>query len=99
MDDADTTTVGVRELKTLLGAYLSLVRRGARLIVTDRGRPIAQLCPLRGQSDESEAILREMILLGEVTCTSTEELVSFEPLAVKGKPISETIIDEREDRV
>jgi prevent-host-death family protein len=39
------TTVGVRELKNRLSEYLRLVRAGERVIVTDRGRPIAELRP------------------------------------------------------
>jgi prevent-host-death family protein len=99
MDDANTTTVGVRELKTRLGTYLRLVRQGSRLIVTDRGRPVAQLCPLDRDADDLEALLHEMTLVGEATRASTEELTPFEPLSIRGKPISETISDGREDRV
>ncbi len=99
MNDTNTTTVGVRELKTRIGTYLRLVRRGTRLIVTDRGRPIAQLCPLRGEGDDPEAVLQEMMLLGEVSRTSKEALSSFTPLPIKGSPISETIVDDREDRL
>jgi len=35
--------VGARELKTRLGTYLRQVRRGATLVVTERGEPVAEL--------------------------------------------------------
>jgi hypothetical protein len=36
-------TVGIRDLKRNLSAYLREVRRGARLFVTDRGQIIAEV--------------------------------------------------------
>jgi prevent-host-death family protein len=37
--------VGVRELKSRLSEYLRSVREGERVIVTDRGEPVAALVP------------------------------------------------------
>ncbi len=43
--------VGVRELKAKLSEHLHKVSTtGQRIVVTDRGRPVAQLVPLDGQS-------------------------------------------------
>lgn len=41
MDD----TVGIRELRQDLSRYLRRVRAGERLVVTERGRPLAVLAP------------------------------------------------------
>ncbi len=38
--------VGVREFRDGLSRYLTRVRRGERLTVTDHGRPIAEVTPL-----------------------------------------------------
>ena len=35
--------VGIRELKRQLSKYISLVREGETVIVTDRGKPVARL--------------------------------------------------------
>lgn len=44
----------ISELKARLSAYLDLVRQGDDVIVTDRGRVIARLTPVRGDLlDES----------------------------------------------
>ena len=40
-------TVGVRELKNRLSHHLKRVRAGARLTVTERGKPIATLAPVQ----------------------------------------------------
>ncbi len=42
--------VGVRELKAKLSEYIGRAAAGEVVIVTDRGRPVAQLTPLAGSS-------------------------------------------------
>ncbi len=37
--------LGVRKLRDGLTRYLARVRRGARIVITDRGRPVAWLLP------------------------------------------------------
>jgi len=44
-------SVGVRELKSGLSRYLKRVRAGARVTVTERGRPIATLAPISVPAD------------------------------------------------
>ncbi len=94
------TQVGSRELKTRLGTYLRHVRAGATIIVTDRGRPVAELRPLSGSEGDVEARLQELVLAGVLSGEVAERpsLTPFEPIRVSGKPLSDTIRDEREDR-
>lgn len=40
--------IGVRELRQHASRYLARVARGETLEVTDRGRPVAMLIPVRG---------------------------------------------------
>ena len=92
-------TVGIRELKTRLGTYLRLVREGATLIVTDRGRPIAELRPLSPSAGKDlDAVMKDMIALGVVSLPSNEPLLPFDPVSVRGTALSRTVIDDREDR-
>jgi prevent-host-death family protein len=87
--------VAVRALKNGLSAYLRRVRRGERLIVTDRGRPIAEVRPLgheRLTPDERLARLEEA---GEVTRPSGRRLGDLRPIRVRGRPVSESLIEDR----
>ena len=43
-------TIGVRELRQHASRYLALVARGESVEVTDRGRPVAMLVPVRGEA-------------------------------------------------
>ena len=41
-------TASISELKAKLSAFLDVVRQGNEVLVTDRGRPIARLAPVKG---------------------------------------------------
>lgn len=45
-------TVSITELKARLSAYLRQVKAGGRIVVTDRGRPVAVLGPVERASDQ-----------------------------------------------
>jgi prevent-host-death family protein len=91
-------SVGSRELKTRLGAYLRKVRRGATLLVTDRGEPVAELRPLDDGAARLDPGLAALEALGVVTRNPTARLAPFRPLRSTGRSASEAVIDGREDR-
>lgn len=91
-------SVGARELKTRLGRYLRRVRRGARLVVTDRGEPIAELRPLETDAAGNDAGLAALETLGILTRQRKSRLAPFRPLRASGRPVSDAIREGREDR-
>ena len=93
------TTVGSRELKTHLGRYLRLVRDGAKIVVTDRGRPVAELVPISPERRATDERLRELEALGVVSCGDRSPLLPFESVQQSADAgLSEAIIESREDR-
>lgn len=96
---AKTLHVGSRELKTRLGAYLRQVRAGQTLIVTDRGEPVAELRPLPKKKETEAETWARLVREGKVAPFEDRPLAPFTPIKIKGKPLSETIIEDREDRV
>ena len=92
-------TVGARELKTRLGAYIDEVRRGATLIVTDRGKPVAELRPVSGGRRERAARLDTLCALGVLRRESRSPLAPFRPLRMTGPGLSATVVEDRRDRV
>jgi len=93
--------VGSRELKTRLGTYLEQVKRGATIVVTERGQPIAELRPIAESEDELEAAFRRMEAEGLLTRpTKKGPLAPFKPIKLRpGTPsIAEAIAEDREDR-
>lgn len=66
--------VGVRQLKQQLSHYLDRAESGETVIVTDRGRPKAQLVPIAGR-----ARVEEGIAMGWVAPPSGAALEPIEP--------------------
>lgn len=90
--------VGVRELKNRLTYYLGLTKEGNRIVVTDRGTPIAVLHSI--DKIEKNAGFEEKLALlarqGKIRLPKKRtELTSFRPAKIKGKPVSETVVEER----
>jgi len=97
-NDHMAKTIGAREFKTRLGTYLRRVQRGATLVVTERGRPVAEVRPVARMEDE-DARLGELVALGVLTRATATPLRSFKPVRVKGRRVSEVLLEDREDRV
>ena len=76
----------------------SIVRAGHEVILTERGQPIAVIKPIKDER-ESGAALKRMADEGLVTLpTRKGPLPRFEPVPISGTPLSQTIIDDRDDR-
>jgi len=91
--------VGARELKTRLGQYLRAVRAGATVIVTERGEPVAELRPITRAAGAIGARLEMLAASGLVTKGSGGRLRPFAPIASRGRAISETIAEQRDERI
>jgi prevent-host-death family protein len=89
--------VGARELKTRLGTYLQRVREGRTLVVTDRGEPIAELRPLSGDGSVP-AVLLKLSAKGTITLPTRASLDPFRAIRSRAKPLSEAVLEDREDR-
>jgi prevent-host-death family protein len=93
----DSRTVGSRELKTRLGAHLKRVRAGRRLIVTDRGEPVAELRPI----EDATGLGRELATLaaeGVVTLPAAGQMRPFKAIRHRGRPLSDAVVEDREPR-
>ncbi len=93
-------TVGARELKNRLGSYLRQVRNGATLVVTDRGRPVAELRPVTPVAGSEAAALASLAAEGLVAPPTSRSLVrAYQPLEIEGESLSEAIIADRRERL
>lgn len=87
------TAVGVRVLKNQLSRYLKRVQAGERLLVTDRGRPVAVLSPFSATEPDRriEAMLRE----GEARWGGGKPQGSRRPPRLKGPSVARAVIEGR----
>ena len=92
------SAVGSRELKTRLGTYLRRVQQGETLVITERGRPIAELKPISVETSGDQRKIDELVALGMLTRQSGEPLERVKPVRLRGKPLSASILEDRKDR-
>lgn len=87
-------SVGVAELRQNLSVYLRRVKKGERLVVTDRNRPVAEL----GPAPTTGPALDRLIAEGRVVAPTRSGLPG--PLELKGDPraLSQALDDIRGER-
>lgn len=83
-------SIGIRELKQNASEVVARVARGKHLIVTDRGRPVAQLIPLQ------KSRIDDLIESGQLI-PATARLVDLPSpeCGPKGASLAQEIIDDR----
>jgi prevent-host-death family protein len=89
--------VGARELKVRLGRYLRRVRQGQRLVVTDRGEPVAELRPIGGSAG-FDSVLAALEARGVIARPSRKKLTAFRPIESRGGALSTAVGADRDDR-
>jgi prevent-host-death family protein len=90
--------LGLREANQHFSKAIKAVRAGKEVVLTERGQPIAVIKPIKDERD-SEAALKRMADEGLITLpTRKRPLPRFEPVPISGRPLSQTIIDDRDDR-
>jgi prevent-host-death family protein len=79
---------------------IKAVRQGKEVFLTDRGKPFAVIKPLEPAKDE-EAIIRRLEaegILRAATKPGPMPTPKWKPMRIKGKPMSDTISEERDER-
>ena len=91
--------VGARDLKNRLGSYLRAVREGTRIIVTERGKPVAELQAIAPAASVLDERLQQMAVEGLVTLPKVPRLPLRQPLRIASVTLSDAIIEDRQDRL
>lgn len=89
-------TVGVRELRSNLRAYLQRIRAGEEVIVTDRGEPVARLTPVEPGETTRQRLIEEGLLTPARRPKTPIDLESL-PRMRSGK-LSDIVIEQRGSR-
>jgi prevent-host-death family protein len=85
--------VGVKALKDRLSEYLRRAQRGERIVITDRGTPLAVLLPF----DETAEVrlARELTASGAASWGGGKPRGSRRPAVVRGKLASDVVLEDR----
>jgi prevent-host-death family protein len=79
LEDAPVVvSVGVRDLRDNLSRYLELVRAGTNISITDHGRPIAAIVPMRFSAHALDLAARGLVTLPTLPMGRAEDFPKFE---------------------
>jgi prevent-host-death family protein len=93
--------LGLREANQQFSKAIKAVRAGKEVVLTERGQPIAVIKPIKND-DAPEAALQAMADEGLIRLAARKGPMPaprWRPVKVKGQPLSQTVIDDREDRI
>lgn len=83
-------SVGIRELKERLSSYVLKVKHGETIVVTDHGKEVAILGPISAE----RAVAMQLIKEGKAKWDGGKPR-GYTDVKVKGKPISDTVLEDR----
>lgn len=91
-----TVTTGIRNLKNNLSRYVSSVKEGTVVLITEHGRPVARIVPNAAKQVSLQDRLAPLVAKGLVELPEHDlnKKVST-PLSLKGKPLSHYVIEDR----
>lgn len=88
--------VGLREANQRFSSLIRAVRAGREVVLTDRGKPVAILKPVRSDEDV-EAALRRLEASGLVRLPPRYgSLPPWKPRKIRGAALSATLREERD---
>ena len=92
--------MGLREANQSFSKAMKAVKQGKEVVLTERGKPIAVIKPLEPKEDQ-EAVIRRLEaegMLRPALKRGPMPVPSWKPVRMKGKPLSQTISEERDER-
>lgn len=87
------SSVGIRDLKNKLSSYLKKVKEGEIISVTERGKTIAYITPVKANKEYEE--ITSLVEKGKGTWKVGKPRGSEHPVKISGKSISRIVIEDR----
>jgi prevent-host-death family protein len=90
--------MGLREANQRFSKAIKAVKQGKEVVLTERGKPIAVIKPIDNKQDQN-TIIRQLEAEGLLRAASKRGPLpkpNWKPIRIKGKPISQTISEERD---
>lgn len=90
--------IGLREANQRFSRLMKAVRGGREVLLTERGRPLAVVRPIRA-GDETESAIQRLESAGLLRpAAKRANLPTWTPRMVKGGPVANTLRHERDER-
>jgi prevent-host-death family protein len=90
--------IGLREANQQFSRLMKAVRGGREVLLTERGKPLAVMRPIRA-GNEAESTIQRLEAAGLLRPASKRtSLPAWKPRVVRGAPLSRGLRQERDDR-
>lgn len=90
--------MGLRVANQQFSRLMKAVRGGKEVLLTERGKPLAVVMPIR-RGDETESTIQRLEAAGLLRPASRRaSLPVWTPRTVRGVPLSKTVRHERDER-
>lgn len=92
--------LGLRAANQQFSKVIKAVRAGRQVVLTDRGQPMAVITPI-ASDNATDLALRAMAAEGLIRPAARKgpmPATRWRPVKVTGAPLSQTVIDDRDDR-
>lgn len=86
-------TAGIRDLKNRLSFYLREVKKGEKILVTERDRVIATILPV--QRGEEDTKLLSLVKEGFASWKGGKPTGSHRPVKIEGQTVSDIVLEDR----
>ena len=88
--------IGLREANQQFSKIVKAVKAGREVILTERGKPIAVVRPIR-EAPTIEGALKQLEMMGLLRpALKRTPMPPFKPIRLKGPPLSKTLREERD---
>lgn len=84
---------GIKDLKNRLSYYLREVKKGEKILVTERKKVIATIVPVERAEEDSRIL--SLVEEGFAVWTGGKPSGSRRPVKIKGKTVSEIVLEGR----
>ena len=86
-------TAGIKDLKNRLSYYLREVKKGEKILITEREKVIATIVPVERASEDAK--LLSLVKEGFAAWKGGKPSGSTKPIKIKGKTVSEIVLEDR----
>lgn len=89
-------TAGIKELRNSLSHYLSFVKKGEEILITERGKVFARIIQEEPDKIHLRRRLAPLLKRGLITLPVQQIRKDIQdPVNVSGRPVSEIVIEDR----
>jgi prevent-host-death family protein len=86
-------TAGIKDLKNKLSFYLREVKKGQKILITDRDQIIATILPVERGEEDSKLLC--LVKEGFAVWRGGKPTGSQRPVKIEGKTVSEIVLKDR----